>query len=57
MRIADERTAVLGAEAAGDDYLAVFSERFADRVEGLGDRRVYEPARVDDDEIGAGIAR
>ena len=57
MRVADERAAVLGAEAAGDDHLAVFGERFADRVERFGDGGVDEAAGVDDDEIGAFVGR
>jgi len=40
----------LGAEATGDDHLAVARERFADRVEGLVHRVVDEAAGVDDDE-------
>ena len=51
--VAHERAAVLGAEAAGDDHLAVLGQRFADRVERLGDRGVDEAAGVDDDEVGA----
>src|SRR3954471_14494784 len=47
--------AFLGAEAAGDDDLAVFGERLADRVERFLDRRVDEAAGVDDDEVGAGV--
>ena len=42
----------LGAEAAGDDHLAVFGERLADRVERFVDRAVDEAAGVDDDEVG-----
>ena len=57
MRRADERATVLGAEAAGDDHLAVLGERFADRVERLGDRGVDEAAGVDDDEVGAVVGR
>ena len=53
MRVADEVAAVLRAEAAGDDHLAVLGERLADRVERFGDRGVDEAAGVDDDEIGA----
>ena len=42
----------LGAEAAGDDHLAVFGQRFADRIERFLDRGVDEAAGVDDDQIG-----
>jgi hypothetical protein len=44
--------AFLCAEAAGDDYFAVFGERLADRVERFLDGGVDEAARVDDDEVG-----
>ena len=44
-----------GAEAARDDDAAVLGERFADRVERLGARAVQEPARVDDDDVGARV--
>ena len=57
MRFADERAAVLRAEAAGDDHLAVLGERLADRIERLRDGGVDEPAGVDDDEIRAGVGR
>jgi len=53
VRCADEAAAVLGAEAAGDDHLAVLGQRLADRVERLGDGGVDETAGVDDDEIRA----
>ena len=43
----------LRAHAAGDDDLAVFGERLADRIERLRLRAVEEAAGVDDDEIGA----
>ena len=39
--------------AAGDDHLAVFGQRFADRVETLLHGFVDEAAGVDDDEVGA----
>jgi hypothetical protein len=45
-----------GAEAAGDDHLAVFPERFADRVERLIDRRVDEAAGIDNHQVGVAIA-
>ena len=57
MRVADEVAAVLRAEAAGDDHLAVRMQRLADRVERLGDRAVDEAAGVDDDEIRALVRR
>jgi hypothetical protein len=47
----------LGAEAAGDDHLAVFVQGFADRLERLLHRRVYEAAGVDDDEVGVAVRR
>ncbi len=53
MRVAHERAAVLGAQAAGDDHLAVLGERLADRVERFRDRGVDEAAGVDDDQVGA----
>jgi hypothetical protein len=43
MRVAHERAAVLRAEAAGDDDLAVLRERLADRVERLGDGESMNP--------------
>ena len=47
----------LGAEAAGDDHLAVLGERLADRVERFLDGGVDEAAGVDDDEVGAVVGR
>ncbi len=47
---------VLGAEAAGDDHLAVLGERLADRVERLLDRGVDEAAGIDDDQVGVVVA-
>jgi hypothetical protein len=47
--------AFFGAQAAGDDNLAVLRQRFADGVQRLLDRRVDEAAGVDDDEIRAGV--
>ena len=44
-----------GAQAAGDDDLAVLRKGFADRVQRLLDRGVDEAAGVDDDEVGAGV--
>ena len=44
----------LGAEAAGDDDLAVLGQRLADGVEALLDRVVDEAAGVDDHQVGAG---
>jgi hypothetical protein len=49
--------AVLRPQASSDDDLAVLGERLADRAERLLDRRVDEAAGVDDDEVGAGVAR
>ena len=43
----------LGAQAAGDDDLAVFSQRFADGVQAFAHGVVNEAAGVDDDQIGA----
>ncbi len=57
MRLAHEVAAVLGAEAAGDDDLAVLGERLADGVERFGHGRVDEAAGVDDDEVGAVVGR
>ena len=57
VRILDERAAVLGAEAAGHDDLAVLGERLADRVQRFGDGGIDEAAGIDDDEIGAGVGR
>ena len=57
MRLAHEGAAVLRAEAAGDDHLAVLGERLADRVERFRDRGVDEAAGVDDDEVGAVVGR
>ncbi len=53
MRVAHEGAAVLGAQAPGDDDLAVFRQRLADRIQRLRDGRVDEAARVDDDQVGA----
>ena len=55
MRVADDVR--LGTEAAGDDDAAVLGERLADRVERLGARAVEKPARIDDDDVGAGVVR
>ena len=49
--------ACLGAQAAGDDDLAVLLQRLADGVEGFLDRGVDEAAGVDDDQVGAGVVR
>jgi hypothetical protein len=46
---------LLGAEAAGDDDLAVFGQRLADGVERFLHGGVDEAAGVDDDEVGAVI--
>ena len=55
MRLAHDSPPRLGAEAAGDDDLAVLGERLADRVERFGDRGVDEAAGVDDHQVGAGV--
>jgi hypothetical protein len=44
---------VLGAQAAGDDDLAVFGQGLADGVQAFLDRIVDEAAGVDDDQVGA----
>jgi len=44
-------------QASGDDDLAVLGERLADGAERLLDRGVDEAAGIDDDEVGAGVAR
>ena len=49
----DERAAILGAQAAGHDDLAVLGERFADRVQRFGDGRIDEAAGVDHDQVRA----
>ena len=49
--------ALLGAEAAGDDDLAVFGQRLADRVERFLHRRIDEAAGVHDDEVGTRVGR
>ncbi len=41
------------AHAAGDDDLAVFLQRRADRAQRLVARRIQEAAGVDDDQVGA----
>jgi hypothetical protein len=43
----------LGAQAAGDDDLAVLGQRLADGVQAFLDRIVDEAAGVDDDQVGA----
>jgi hypothetical protein len=47
---------LLGAEAAGDDDLAVFGQRLADGVERLLDCGIDEAAGVDHHEVGAVVA-
>jgi len=49
--------ALLCAEATGHHHLSVFRERLADGIERFADRRVDEAAGIDDDEVGAGVAR
>ena len=53
----DEIAAVLCAETAGDDHLAVLRERLADRRERLVDGGVDESAGVNDDQIGTLVGR
>ena len=55
MGLADQR--FLGAKAAGDDDLTILGERFADGFQALGLGAVEKAAGVDDDDIGAVIAR
>src|SRR5690606_25375437 len=45
------------AEATGDDHAPVLGKRLADRVERLFARAVEEAARVDDDDVRAGVVR
>jgi hypothetical protein len=45
-------TSSLRPQAAGDDHLAVFGQRFADGVERLLDGGVDEAAGIDDHQIG-----
>ena len=52
-----KRAALLGAEAAGDDDLAVLGQRLAHRGERFLDRGIDEAAGVDDDQVGALIRR
>ena len=47
--------ACLGAQAAGDDHLAVLGQRLADGVEAFPHRIVDEAAGVDDHQVGAGV--
>ncbi len=53
VRFADER--LFFAQAAGDDDLAVFADRFANRVEAFGFGAVEEATRVHDDKVGASV--
>ena len=46
---------LLRAQAAGDDHLAVFMQRFTDGVERLLHRGVDEAAGIDDHQVGAVI--
>ena len=55
MRRADEGAAILGAQASGDDDLAVLVQRLADGVERFRHGRVDEAAGVDDDQVGTVI--
>ena len=58
MHLRDQVLAAVAAraEAAGDDDLAVFGKRLADRVERFLHGGVDEAAGVDDDEVGALVA-
>jgi hypothetical protein len=55
MRLPDD--VALGAEAAGDDDLAVLVQRFADRLKRFPDRRIDEPAGVDDHQVRLRVIR
>ena len=55
--VADQRAILLGAEAAGDDHLAVRGQCLADRLERLLDGRVDEAAGVDDHQIRPLVGR
>ena len=57
LRVPVENFLRLCAEAAGDDHLAVFRQRLADRIERFVDRRIDEAAGVDDHEIRGLVAR
>jgi len=46
----------LGAETAGDDHLAVFRQRFTDRIQRFLHRTVYESAGVDHHQIRVAVA-
>jgi hypothetical protein len=48
---------LLDPETPGNDHLSVLGQRLADRLERLRHRGVDEAAGVDDDEVGAGVAR
>ena len=54
---ANNCAALLRAETAGHDHLAVFRQRFADCIERFLDRSIDESACIDDDEIGAFVRR
>ncbi len=56
-RVRVQHHVALRAEAAGDDDLAVFDERFTDGVERFRDRAVDEAAGVDHHEVRILIAR
>ncbi len=55
MRFADQR--FLGAQAPGDDDLAIRAKRFADGLEAFRLGAVEKAAGVDDDDVGAVIGR
>ena len=42
----------LGTETAGDDYLAVFRQRFADGIQRFGHGAVNEATGIDYDQVG-----
>ena len=52
LRVRLAHDVALGAEAAGDDDLAVLGERLADGVQRFLDRGVDEAAGVDDHQVG-----
>ena len=46
-----------GAETAGDDHFAIGFNRFANRIQAFFAGAVEEAARIDQDQVGAGIVR
>ncbi len=57
LRMRSHHHIFLGAQAAGDDYLAVFIESFADGIERLFHCGIDEATGVDDHEIRPFIGR